>query len=230
MEKCQQLYSRLQQDLKPLVILDQDFSSDESMAMFALFILMKKQVIKDRDEDLVFTEQFEEIGNHYDTFDDKTKKTIWLYFDLFVKLCEKYTKEQTDNLVLDANTETNNMSTHDVADVLENKLGIKMNAGMEEMIHIIGEEVQKEIKKGNSNMKKIIKSVMDKVMNQFKSKIESGDINVDELKQSAEKLMSQIGNPASLFGMGGKGDKSREEKRKERRDRLRKKLAAKQSL
>ena len=103
-----------------------------------------------------------------------------------------------------------------------------MNTEMEDMVGIIAQEVQKEIKKGNTDMQGIIKNVMEKVIVQFQEKIESGEINVDELKQSAEKLMSQIGNPAALMGLGGGNNGpqlSREEKRRKRRERLRKKLA-----
>ena len=229
MEKCQQLYNRLQEDIKPIVIPDQDFS-EEGMGMFCLQMMMKQVLIKEREEEDVFVEQFEEIGNHWHTFDDKTKKTIWLYFDLFVKLSEKYTKEQTQNLVLDTKNIDIESKMSEVSSLLEGKLGMKMTAGMEDMIGIIAKEVQKELHSGNGDMKGIIKNVMEKVVSQFQDKIESGEINIDELKQSAEKLMKQIGNPAGLMGsMMGQGPaKSREEKRRERRERLRKKLAAKQ--
>jgi len=228
MEKCQQLYNRLQEDIKPIVIPDQDFS-EEGMGMFCLQMMMKQVLIKEREEEDVFVEQFEEIGNHWHTFDDKTKKTIWLYFDLFVKLSEKYTKEQTQNLVLDTKNIDIESKMSEVSSLLEDKLGMKMTAGMEDMVGIIAKEVQKELHSGNGDMKGIIKNVMEKVVSQFQSKIESGEINVDELKQSAEKLMKQIGNPAALMGMSQGGPaKSREEKRRERRERLRKKFASKQ--
>jgi hypothetical protein len=231
MEKCEQLYKRLQQDISNLgvVLPDQDFSTEESMAMFCLNIMMRKNSIKERD-DGIFTEQFDEIGTHYDSFDEKTRKTIWVYFDLFVKLCEKYTKEQTSKMTTDIGNMDIGSKMSQVSELLENKLGMKMNAGMEDMVGIIAKEVQNEIKRGNTNMQGIIKNVMNKVMEQFQSKIDSGEINVDELKASAEKLMSQIGNPAALMGLGdgGSGPQlSREEKRRGRRERLRKKLEAK---
>jgi len=230
MEKCEQLYKRLQQDISNLgvVIPDQDFSSEESMAMFCLNIMMRKNSIEEREDD-IFTEQFEEIGNHYDSFDEKTRKTVWLYFDLFVKLCEKYTKEQTSKMTQDVANMDIGSKLSQVSELLEDKLGMKMNAGMEDMVGIIAKEVQEEIKRGNTDMQGIIKTVMSKVMEQFQSKIDSGEINVDELKASAEKLMSQIGNPAALMGLGGdQGPQlSREEKRRQRRERLRKKLASK---
>jgi hypothetical protein len=230
MEKCEQLYKRLQQDISNLgvIIPDQDFSSEESMAMFCLNIMMRKSSIEDRDDD-IFTEQFEEIGTHYDSFDEKTRKTVWLYFDLFVKLCEKYTKEQTSKMTADVANMDIGSKMSQVSELLEDKLGMKMNPGMEDMVGIIASEVQKEIKRGNTDMQKIIKNVMGNVMEQFKSKIDSGEIDVNELKASAEKLMSQIGNPAALMGLGGDNGPqlSKDEKRRKRRERLRKKLEAK---
>jgi hypothetical protein len=222
MNKCNDLYNRLQQDIAPIQIVDTDLTKDEEMAIFSLFILMKKEAIKERDNDKVFTDQFEEIGNNFEKFDLKTKKTLWLYFDLFVKLCEKYTTEHVDNFVLNE-THIDSAKLKDVSNVLEDKFGIKMSSGMEEMINIITAEVQKQIKKGNCNMKTIVHNVMEKVMTQFKNRIDSGDININELQQSVEKLMSQMGNPASLFGINT-NNKSREEKRRDRRNRLRKKL------
>lgn len=228
MEKCQQLYKRLQQDMEKfnVVIPKQEFD-EEGMAMFCLNIMMRKKGIEERDDD-IFSEQFEQIEENWGLFDDKAKKTIWLYFDLFVKLCEKYTKEQTQQMTIDAANLDIGSKMSEVSSLLENKLGMKMNAGMEDMVGIIAKEVQNEIKRGNSNMQGIIKNVMEKVLEQFKEKIESGEIDVDELKQSAEKLMSQIGNPAALMGLGNQGPKlSRDEKRRQRRERLRKKLKAK---
>ncbi len=232
MEKCYNLYQRLQQDVKNLgvIIPDNDLSNEETMAMFCLNTMMHKKQIEERDQDIFKQDQYIEIGNHWDEFNDKTKKTIWLYFDLFVKLCEKYTKEQTENITFEAKDIDITSKLSEVSHLLEDKLGMKMNAGMEDMIGIIATEVQNEIKRGNTNMKKIIKNVMEKVVDQFKSKIDSGELNVDELKQSAEKLMSQIGNPATLLGLGGKQgvQLSQDEKRKARRERLRKRLQAKQ--
>ena len=229
MEKCQQLYTRLQQDIKPIVVPDQDFS-EQGMAMFCLHMMMNKEKIKERSLDVFSQEQFSEIGNHFETFDDKTKKTIWLYFDLFVKLSEKYTKEQTESMMLDAKDIDIGSKMSQVTELLEDKLGMTMSSGMEDMVGIIAGEVQKEVKRGNTNMQAIIKNVMEKVVDKFKEKIDSGEIDVEALKGSAEKLMSQIGNPAALLGgLGGSGGpaKSREEKRRERRQRLRAKLEAK---
>lgn len=236
MEKCHQLYQRLQQDLKNLgvIISDNDLLNDENMAMFCLNIMMKQGAIKERDEDIFNLEHFKEIKEKWKIFDDKTKKTIWLYFDLFVKLSQKYTKDQLQNHELAINDEeindvdiTSKMSQ--VSSLLEDKLGMKMNAGMEDMVGIIAKEVQNEIKRGNTNMQGIIKNVMEKVIEQFKSKIESGEIDVEDLKQSAEKLMSQIGNPTALMGLGGNNSNlSQQDKRKARRERLRKRLEQKQ--
>ena len=224
MEKFQELYNRLQQDIKPIVVEDHEFT-DENTALFCLNIMMKQELIKERNIE-VFDNQFIEIGENFNSFDDKTKKIIWLYFDLFVKLSEKYTKEQTKNLMIDTTTDINIESKmSEVSSLLEDKLGMKMNAGMEDMVSIIAKEVQKEIKRGNGDMQAIIKNVMGKVVEQFKEKIDGGDINIEELKQSAEKLMSQIGNPMALFGGNGNSSKkSPEQKRRERRERLRKKL------
>lgn len=231
MEKCHQLYKRLQQDVKNLgvIIPDNDLLNEETMAMFCLNTMMHKKHIEERNQDIFKQEQFLEIGNHWEEFDDKTKKTIWLYFDLFVKLCEKYTKEQTEQITIEAKDVDITSKLSQVSNLLEEKLGMKMNAGMEDMVGIIATEVQNEIKRGNTNMKSIVKNVMEKVVDQFKSKIDSGEINVEELKQSAEKLMSQIGNPANLLGLGGKNGPqlSQDEKRKARRERLRKRLEAK---
>ena len=229
MEKCKELYVRLQSDLKNfnLILPDKDFSSDESMAMFALNILMKKELIKSRDKNLFLSDEtFEIIAQNFDSFDDKTKKTIWLYFDLFVRLCEKYTKEQTSNLLVDTKNTNIEAKMSEVSGMLEDKLGVKMNAGMEDMVGIIAKEVQKELQRGNHDMQAIIKNVMEKVIDKFKEKIDNGEIDVDELQQSAETLMSQIGNPAALFGGNNTNNskKSHLEKRKERRERLRKKL------
>lgn len=231
MEKCNQLYKRLQQDVQNLgvIIPDNDLTNEETMAMFCLNTMMHKKHIEERDEDIFQQDQFLEIGTNWEDFDDKTKKTIWLYFDLFVKLCEKYTKEQTEQITIQAKDIDITSKLSQVSHLLEDKLGMKMNAGMENMVGIIAIEVQNEIKRGNTNMKAIIKNVMEKVIDQFKSKIDSGEINVEELKQSAEKLMSQIGNPAALLGLGGnKGPQlSQNEKRKARRERLRKRLESK---
>lgn len=223
MEKCQQLYNRLQQDIKPIVVEDKIFT-DETMSLFCLNIMMKQTLIKERNIE-IFDNEFNEIGKNFHTFDDKTKKTIWLYFDLFIKVCEKYTKEQTKEMMIDAKNINIESKMSEVSELLEDKLGMKMNAGMEDMVSIIAKEVQKEIKRGNSDMQAIIKNVMIKVIDQFKEKIDNGDIDVDELKQSAEKLMSQIGNPAALFGgMNNSPQKSRDQSRRDRRERLRKKL------
>ena len=231
MERCHQLYKRLQEDIKNLgvIIPDKDLLNEETMAMFCLTIMMKKKAIQERDYETLFShEPFEAILDAFETFDETTKKTIWLYFDLFVKMCEKYTKEQTSKLVLDSENVDITYKMTDVSYVLENQFGMNMSTGMEDMVGIIAQEVQQEIKKGNTNMQGIITNVMEKVMDQFKEKIESGEIDVDALKQSAEKLMSQMGNPAAMLGMNNGPQLSREEKRRQRRERLRKKLEAKQ--
>jgi hypothetical protein len=99
---------------------------------------------------------------------------------------------------------------------------------MEDMVEIIAKEVQNEVKRGNTNMQGIIKRVMEKVMKKFQNKIENGEIDVEDLKKSAEKLMSQIGNPAALIGLGKQGQLTQNQKRKARRERLRKRLENKQ--
>ncbi len=230
MEKCNDLYKKLQQDVKnfQVIIKDQDLLNDENMTMFCLNIIMKQDMIKAKNKEF-FNDEYIEIGNKWEDFDEKIKKTIWLYFDLFVKLCEKYTKKQME---LNLNTKNIDISSKlsEVSSVLEEKMGIKMNTGMEEMVDLIAKEVQKELKKGNTNMQGIIKNVMERVIHKFKNKIESGEIDVEDLKQSTEKLMKQIGNPVSLFGLGsGNGVKlSHNEKRKARRERLKKRLEDKQ--